>query len=78
MENSNTLLSFYGARVSKDEKRINVSLCEGKGETRKFYCATVKLDNSGKIKCKITDDGKACIIKVPFFENKKETEIEDL
>lgn len=66
----NTLLSIYGARVSKDGKRINLTLCEGKDDKRIFYCASVKLDNSGKVKVKLSDDKASAIFKVAMLSNK--------
>lgn len=83
-KDTNKLLNIYGARVSANGKYVNLSLVSGKDDARVFYCATIKKDNSSKVKVKEhTRNGvEGFMIFVPLLkaDKKKEqaTELEDV
>ena len=62
------LLSIFGAKVSKDGKKVVLTLVGGEGEERQFYNTCIKLDNSQKTHAKI--EGKTALIKVSLLEDK--------
>lgn len=63
------LLSIYGARKSKDGKRCNISVVQGKGEDRVFGTISLPLD-----KIKVAKDKKSVYICVKVLEKSKKTE----
>ena len=83
-KDTNKLLNIYGARVSANGKYVNLSLVTGKDDARVFYCATIKKDNSSKVKVKEhTSNGvEGFMIFVPLLkaDKKKEqpAELEDV
>lgn len=70
--NNDNLLSIYGARVSKNGDRLNVSLVKGEDDNKEWYTTSVKLDGSNK--CKVTIKDGFAYIKVPMLEDKKKKE----
>lgn len=64
------LLSIFGAKVSKDGKKLVLTLVSGEDESKQFYNACIKLDNSQKTHAKVEKDGKHAIIKVAMLEDK--------
>lgn len=64
------LLSIFGAKVSKDGKKLVLTLVSGEDESKQFYNACIKLDNSQKTHAKVEKDGKHAIIKVVMLEDK--------
>ena len=72
--NDTPLLSIFGAKISKDGKRLVVSLVSGEGESKVFYNTCIKLDNSQKTHAKVEKDGKHAIIKVVMLEDKPTNE----
>lgn len=65
------LLSIFGAKVSKDGTKLVLTLVSGEDETKQFYNACIKLDNSQKTHAKVEKDGKHALIKVVMLENKQ-------
>ena len=69
-ENSNTLLTIYGCKVSKDNKRLVLTLVRGEDEDKEYYSACIKLDGTQKTKA----SKKYCLVKVEMLkEEKKQT-----
>ena len=66
----NTLLTIYGARISKSGKHINLTLVSGEGNQRQFYTACVKIDEEAKAHGSI--EGNEAIIVVPMLESQKD------
>ena len=52
-ERKNTLLSIYGAKVSKDGKKLVLTLVQGEDDNKTYYSACVKLDNTQKTHVKV-------------------------
>ena len=69
--NETKLLSIFGAKVSKDGTKLVLTLVSGEDESKQFYNACIKLDNSQKTRAKIEKDGKHALIKVVMLENKQ-------
>lgn len=65
------LLSIFGAKVSKDGTKLVLTLVSGEDESKQFYNACIKLDNSQKTHAKVEKDGKHALIKVVMLENKQ-------
>ena len=65
------LVSIFGAKVSKDGTKLVLTLVSGEDETKQFYNACIKLDNSQKTHAKVEKDGKHALIKVVMLENKQ-------
>lgn len=65
------LLSIFGAKVSKDGTKLVLTLVGGEDESKQFYNACIKLDNSQKTHAKVEKDGKHALIKVVMLENKQ-------
>lgn len=65
----NTLLTIYGARISKSGKHINLTLVSGEGDQKQFYTACVKIDEDAKTHGSI-EDNKAIIV-VPMLKQEK-------
>lgn len=63
-----SLLTIYGAKVSKDGNKLVLTLCCGENEAKQFYSACIKLDNSQKTHAKVEKDGKHAVIKVPMLQ----------
>lgn len=79
--NETKLLSIFGAKVSKDGKKLVLTLVSGEDDNKQFYNACIKLDNSQKTRAKVEKDGKHALIKVVMLENKQpkaETNAEDM
>ena len=68
----NTLLTFYGARQSKDGKKLNVTLVGDVDGEKTYFNACVKLDNSQRTHAKIDKDGNA-LLKVPMLKEDKDS-----
>lgn len=78
MEQKNTtLLSVYGAKVSKDGKKLVLTLISGEDENKQYYNACIKLDNSQKTHAKVEKDGKHACIKVVMLNKDKQATEED-
>ena len=75
MENKgNQLLSIYGCRKSKSGTRLNLTLVSNEGDKKTYYTASIKLDNSGKVKVKEgkTKNGEEVyLLAVPVLTDKK-------
>ena len=75
MENKgNQLLSIYGCRKSKSGSRLNVTLVNNDGDKKTYYTASIKLDNSGKVKVKEgkTKNGQEVyLLSIPVLTDKK-------
>ena len=69
--NETKLLSVFGAKVSKDGTKLVLTLVSGEDESKQFYNACIKLDNSQKTRAKVEKDGKHALIKVVMLENKQ-------
>lgn len=79
--NETKLLSIFGAKVSKDGTKLVLTLVCGEDESKQFYNACIKLDNSQKTHAKVEKGGKHALIKVVMLENKQpkaETNAEDM
>lgn len=68
------LLTIYGAKVSKDGNKLVLTLCSGENETKQYYNACIKLDNSQKTHAKVEKDGKHAVIKVVMLEKREANE----
>lgn len=60
----NDLFSIYGARKSKDGKRINVSIVTGKDENKVFGTISRKLK---KGTTELSQDGKSVILTIKML-----------
>ena len=69
--NETKLLSIFGEKVSKDGTKLVLTLVSGEDESKQFYNACIKLDNSQKTRAKVEKDGKHALIKVVMLENKQ-------
>ena len=69
--NETKLLSIFGAKVSNDGTKLVLTLVSGEDESKQFYNACIKLDNSQKTRAKVEKDGKHALIKVVMLENKQ-------
>ena len=69
--NETKLLSIFGAKVSKDGTKLVLTLVSGEDESKQFYNACIKLDNSQKTRAKVEKDGKHALIKVVMLEKKQ-------
>ena len=69
--NETKLLSIFGDKVSKDGTKFVLTLVSGEDESKQFYNACIKLDNSQKTRAKVEKDGKHALIKVVMLENKQ-------
>ena len=72
----NKLLTIYGARVSQNGNKINLTLVEGEGDKKQFYTACVKIDEDAKTHGSI-ENNKAIIV-VPLLNTEKQDNIDDL
>ena len=70
-ENKSELLSIFGAKVSKDGKKLVLTLVSGEDENKKFYNTCIKLDNSQKTHAKVEKDGKHAVVKVKMLEERE-------
>lgn len=68
----NTLLTFYGARQSKDGKKLNITLVGDVDGEKTYFNACVKLDNSQRTHAKLDKDGNA-LLKVPMLKEDKKS-----
>lgn len=79
--NNNPLLTIYGCKVSKDGKKLVLTLVEGRDDDKNYYNACIKLDNSGKTHAKLDKDKKHYLIKVELLKGdkpaKKQTKTKD-
>ena len=71
----NTLLTIYGARISKSDKHINLTLVSGEGDQKQCYTACVKIDENAKTRGSVEND--EAIIVVPMLHNNKEKPKDD-
>ena len=62
----NDLFSIYGARKSKDGKRVNITIVTGEGEKKVYGTISRKLDKDNFI----AKDGKTATIKVKMLNSK--------
>ena len=67
-ENSNTLLTIYGCKVSKDNKRLVLTLVRGEDEDKQYYSACIKLDGTQKTKASISKDKKYGLVKIEMLK----------
>ena len=72
--NETKLLSIFGAKVSKDGTKLVLTLVSGEDESKQFYNACIKLDNSQKTRAKVEKDGKHALIKVVMLEDRQPKE----
>ena len=80
MEKGNQMLTIYGCRKSKSGSYLNVTLVRNEGESKTYYTACVKLDNSGKVKAKEgkTKDGHdVYLLSIPVLTPKKADSVKD-
>lgn len=75
-KNTNTLLSIYGAKLSKDGKRIIITLVGGSEDKKEYYSTCIKLDGSQKSKVKVANDNSHVLVKVPMLKTRKEEDFE--
>ena len=74
------LLTIYGCKVSKDGKKLVLTLVEGHDDDKTYYNACIKLDNTGKTHVKLDKDKKHYLIKVELLNDqpkKKQTKSKD-
>ena len=76
-ESKSILLSIYGARLSKDAKKIILTLVGGENNEKQFYTACVKLDNSQKTTVELDTKDEKAIFKIPLLKDNKEVVKED-
>lgn len=71
---TNSLLTIYGCKLSKDGKRLVITLVNGEDDNKQYYSACIKLDNTQKTKATISKDKKHGIVKIEMLkEEKKQT-----
>jgi hypothetical protein len=68
MKNENDLLSIFGAKVSKDGKKLVLVMVSGENENKRYYNACIKLDNSQKTHAKVVDN--RAVIEVDMLKDK--------
>ncbi len=71
----NSLYTIYGARLSKDEKRVNLSIVCGE-DNKKWGTISIKLGNT-TTKTKATIKDGFAYIKVPVLEEKAKEEVSE-
>lgn len=64
------LLSIFGAKLSKDGKKVVITLVSGERDNTKYYNTCVKLNNQQKTHVKIEDD--VAIVTIPMLKEKVE------
>lgn len=64
------LLSIYGANMSKDGKKLVITLVTGSDSNKQYYHACIKLDNSQKTKVYKICEGSA-MIEIPLLMSKE-------
>lgn len=64
------LLSIFGAKLSKDGKKVVITLVSGERDETKYYNTCVKLNNQQKTHAKI--DGDYVLVKIPMLKEKVE------
>ena len=69
--NETKLLRIYEEKESKDSTKLVLKSDSGEDESKQFYNACIKLDNSQKTRAKVEKDGKHALIKVVMLENKQ-------
>lgn len=74
------LFSIFGARESKDAKRVNISLVTGKDEkSREWAAISIAKDGKSKTKLEIKENKKTgqryCVLYIPFLEEKKDKDV---
>lgn len=72
----NSLHTIYGARLSKDEKRVNLSIVCGEDNHKKWGTISIKLGNT-TTKTKATIKDGFAYIKVPLLEEKAKEEVSE-
>lgn len=70
-----TLYSIYGARPSKDGKRVNLSIVTGEGDARRWGTISIKLDNNSKVHVEMNDND--VLVKVPLLVDSKDEDQDD-
>lgn len=72
------LFSVFGARESKDAKRVNISLVTGKDDSREWATISIAKDGKSKTKLEIKEikenkktGQRYCVLYIPFLEEKK-------
>lgn len=68
---NNTLLTIYGCKLSKDSKRLVLTLVTGEDDDKQYYSACVKLDGTQKTKASISKDKKYGLFKVEMLKEDK-------
>ena len=71
---ADTLLNFYGARLSKSGNHVNITLTTGEHGKRNWFTAPVKTALDAKIHAEV--NGNYAVIYVPLLKEKKQ-EIKD-
>lgn len=74
MKDTKNLLNIYGAKVSKNGERLNVTLVRGEGDKKEFFTACVKFENA-KTLAQIKE-GYA-YIKIPILQPLKANDTAD-
>lgn len=73
------LFSIFGARESKDAKRVNISLVTGKDDSREWATISIAKDGKSKTKLEIKENKKTgqryCVLYIPFLEEKKDKDV---
>lgn len=73
------LFSIFGARESKDAKRVNISLVTGKDDSREWATISIAKDGKSKTKLEIKENKKTgqryCVLNIPFLEEKKDKDV---
>lgn len=72
----NSLHTIYGARLSKDEKRVNISIVCGEDDNKQWGTISIKLGNT-TTKTKATIKDGYAYIKVPMLEEKAKEEVSE-
>lgn len=72
----NSLHTIYGARLSKDEKRVNISIVSGEEDAKQWGTISIKLGNT-TTKTKATIKDGYAYIKVPMLEEKAKEEVSE-
>ena len=82
-ENKSKLYTVYGARISKSGERVNVSLVDGKGDSRTWACVSLKIGDGERVGVKVYEKEGFAFLKVPLLKEDKpkakpKTESEDI
>ena len=76
MATSNKLFTIYGARMSKDGTRVNVSLINTEGDETEWAMCSIAKKGKGKTKVKVED--KYVFVAIPLLKETTKKKVEEV